>query len=119
MSDAAQMTTPAGDIKKPSTPKSSGQLFLATVATLAYFGVLCLAMFKPIPQENHDIVITMLSVAGSILMGTWAYYFGSSIGSRAKEEALSAAIKNQPGNGPHEEKTTATAQVNVTTSPGA
>lgn len=114
MTDAAP-DAPASDIKKPS---KTGQLFLASLATVAYFGVLCLAMFQPIPDKNHDIVITMLSVAGSVLMGTWAYYFGSSIGSRMKDEALSKTPQSLSPIEPGEEKNKATANVTIQTAGG-
>lgn len=74
--------------KKKNQPKPSGQLFLAIIVTVCYFGVLVLAMFQPIPDKNHDIVITMLTVSGAVLTATWAFYFGSSISSQRKDNTI-------------------------------
>lgn len=52
------------------------------------------AMFtRAIPEQNKSAADILVGVLGGGVASVWSYYFGSSIGSKAKTEALSKAIE--------------------------
>lgn len=75
---------------------ASGQLLLGLVIVVGFFFTLYEMLNHPIPEENHDIVITMLSVLGAGLMAVLGFYFATSFGAQKKDEALTDTIKNPP-----------------------
>jgi hypothetical protein len=67
---------------------------LAVLVTLGFFGILLYLMVTPTDTSNTPLMI-MLGSLGTAWTGIIAFYFGSSAGSRAKDQMLfeSAPIK--------------------------
>lgn len=73
-----------------STPRV---LAYATVA--GFFGMVYYMLNWPIPAENRDLITTVMGFVAGFVGGVMTYYFGSSAGSKAKTEAISAALKSK------------------------
>lgn len=75
------------------------RFLLAMVVTISFVGVLAALLLVP-PQSTDEgirnILNIMLGVLGAALGQVISYYFGSSSGSRAKDEALVAAATGFP-----------------------
>lgn len=65
---------------------------LAVANAVAFFALLFLMMKRPIPEANRDAINILLGVLGGSLGTVMTYYFGSSHGSRAKDEVLGRAV---------------------------
>lgn len=62
---------------------------LAGLITLGYFGALFYMLRNGLPQHGgSEAMLVMLGTLGTAWGGVVAYYFGSSAGSKAKDEAL-------------------------------
>ncbi len=69
---------------KDWTPK-----VLAALITLGYFGALFYMLRNGLPQHGgSEAMLVMLGTLGTAWGGVVAYYFGSSAGSRAKDELM-------------------------------
>jgi hypothetical protein len=64
---------------------------IAAVVLLAFVMALVLVLNHQIPPGMHDVAITMLGTLGAMVMTVVTYYFGSSRGSRQKDELLGQA----------------------------
>lgn len=63
---------------------------LAGLITAGYFGVLFYMLRNGLPQHGgSEAMLVMLGTLGTAWGGVVAYYFGSSAGSKAKDEAMS------------------------------
>jgi hypothetical protein len=62
--------------------------FLAYATFAGFFAVLLVLAFIDIPNANTQAVIYLLGSLQTILAGVVAYYFGSSEGSRNKEQII-------------------------------
>lgn len=82
--------------KKEGKDCASGQLALGLVIVVGFFFTLHEMLSHPIPQENHDIVITMLSVLGAGLMGVIGFYFATNYQAQKKDETINDVVKNLP-----------------------
>ena len=60
---------------------------LSILVTLGFFGILVYLMVRPADTANTPLMI-MLGSLGTAWTGIIAFYFGSSAGSRAKDEML-------------------------------
>lgn len=66
----------------------------AAVAVLAFLGLLFAVVFKKVPQENTHLVDIMIGALGTIVTNIFGYWFGSSLGSARKTDALAdVAVK--------------------------
>jgi hypothetical protein len=65
---------------------------LSLLVTIGFFGILLYLMVKPADTSNSPLMI-MLGSLGTAWTGIIAFYFGSSAGSRAKDEML---FQSQP-----------------------
>jgi hypothetical protein len=61
---------------------------LAMTVTTAFFGMLLLLAFRPVPSANKDLVNVILGVLGVAWIIIIGYYFGMSVGSMRKAERL-------------------------------
>lgn len=74
---------------KDLTPK-----LLAASVTVGYFGVLFYMLTHGLPTTGgSEAMLVMLGTLGTAWGGIMAYYFGSSAGSKAKDEAMRRNIK--------------------------
>ena len=67
-----------------NTPK-----VLAYVITFGFFGMLILNSINYLPAENESVMNIMIGSLGTAWVSIVNYYFGSSLGSRNKNEFLS------------------------------
>jgi len=74
---------------KDITPK-----VLAAIITLGYFGVLFWMLNHGLPNNGgSEAMLVMLGTLGTAWGGVVAYYFGSSAGSRDKNDTISKMMK--------------------------
>ena len=66
---------------------------LALLVTAGFFGMLGIMAFRDLPIPNKDMLNVMLGSLGAAWVAVVSYYFGSSAGSRAKDDALANAVK--------------------------
>lgn len=67
---------------------------LAGFITIGYFGALFYMLRNGLPQHGgSEAMLVMLGTLGTAWGGVVAYYFGSSAGSKAKDEALKEATR--------------------------
>ena len=77
------------EIVKDNTPK-----ILAYLLTLGFFGTLSFMMLGQIPATGHDVLLIMVGSLGTAWTGMIAYYYGSSAGSKSKDEAIHKVLTN-------------------------
>lgn len=77
----------------PTKPSCSAQTFIAFLLILGFYGALYLFMTHPMPDKGSEAIMTMLGVLGAAMTGVVGYYFGSSIGSRNKENMIESMTK--------------------------
>lgn len=63
---------------------------LAFVVTLGFFGVLAWLLIHGVPTGDSQFLMILIGSLGTTWSGIVAYYFGSSAGSKAKTDALTA-----------------------------
>lgn len=85
--------------KKDGKECASGQLLLGLVVVVGFFTALHEMLKHPIPPENHDIVITMLSVLGAGLMAVLGFYFATNYAAQKKDDTINDVVKNMPPTG--------------------
>jgi|SRR6185437_3667247 len=74
--------------------KCSGQMALALVIVVGFFAALFYLMSHEIPAGNRDLVNIVLGVlTGTGFGSVVGYYFGSSLGSRNKEQTITSTIQ--------------------------
>jgi membrane-bound ClpP family serine protease len=63
---------------------------LAIVITLGFFGILIWMLLNGMPQTGTEALLMMLGALGTAWTGVVNFYYGSSAGSKAKTDALTA-----------------------------
>lgn len=63
---------------------------LAIVITLGFFGILVWMLVQGMPQTGTEALLMMLGALGTAWTGVVNFYYGSSAGSKAKTDALTA-----------------------------
>tara|TARA_R110000868_G_scaffold42836_2_gene144499 strand:+ start:1202 stop:1723 length:522 start_codon:yes stop_codon:yes gene_type:complete len=66
---------------------------LAVVITLGFFGILIWMLLKGMPQTGTEALLMMLGALGTAWTGVVNFYYGSSAGSKAKNDILAAKDK--------------------------
>ena len=65
---------------------------LAMVLTISLIVLIGLLFFKAIPEGNGELIFTAFGVLATGATGSWAFYFGSSQGSKDKDATIAEAI---------------------------
>jgi hypothetical protein len=66
---------------------------LAVVITIGFFGILVWMLLNGMPKNGTEALLMMLGALGTAWTGVMNFYFGSSAGSKAKNDLLSAKDK--------------------------
>lgn len=67
---------------------------LALLVTIGFFGMLGVMAFHDLPVANRDMLNIMLGSLGAAWVAVVSYYFGSSAGSRAKDNSIAALARS-------------------------
>lgn len=62
---------------------------LAYILTVGVFCALAYLFIMPVPQDNKELIVAIISSMTTVWVAAMAYYHGSSLGSRNKENMLS------------------------------
>ena len=66
---------------------------LAIVITVGFFGILVWMLVMGMPQTGTEALLMMLGALGTAWTGVVNFYYGSSAGSKAKNDLLAAKDK--------------------------
>lgn len=62
------------------------QMFVGILIMLSFFAGLVIIGFKAIPEGNEHIMINALGILEGLVLSVAGYYYGSSLGSRIKDQ---------------------------------
>ena len=65
---------------------------LAVGVTLGFFGIIAYILTFGLPATGGEALLMLIGTLGSAWTGVMAFYFGSSAGSKAKTDALTASL---------------------------
>lgn len=74
--------------KREMTVKDRMPMILAVSVNVAFFAVVGALIFRTVPNESRDILLTLVGVLAASWKDTYGYYFGSSAGSARKDEII-------------------------------
>ncbi len=102
--------------------KGSAQIFLAILVSCGFFGCIFYMLGWGFPPENKDALNSLMGVLTTIFTLQQNYFFGSSSGSRSKDDTLNEIANKvappQPVNIPNAETVTvATESGNINVNP--
>jgi hypothetical protein len=78
--------------KREEVVKDHTPTVLAYLLTVGFFGTLSFMMLGEIPATGHDVLLIMIGSLGTAWTGMIAYYYGSSAGSKAKDDVIGKAL---------------------------
>lgn len=92
------MSDPTGRV--PTVTVSSQQFVLAVLVLSLMASVVGILAFVEIPKENQTVFNVVVGAIGGFVAGALAFYFPSSVGARAKDEAISKLTDQLPAKPP-------------------
>lgn len=69
---------------------------LAGLILVGFFGLLGLLVFRPTPVDNSNLLNISVGALISAFTGVVGYFFGSSLGSKEKNQILADKTPNKP-----------------------
>jgi hypothetical protein len=69
--------------------KDIAMYILGGIITVCFFAVLALLVFKPMPQENKDVLYLVIGALIGFEGSVVTYFYGSSAGSSKKDDTIS------------------------------
>ena len=69
-------------------PKDLAMYILGALLTICFFVVLAFLIFKPMPQENKDVIYLAIGALIGFLGTVVTYFYGSSAGSAEKTDIM-------------------------------
>lgn len=79
--------------KREVETKDKTPMILAGVVCFGFFGTLIGLMLYGLPPKGQDALLIMLGALGSAFTAIVSYYFGSSSGSRQKDQIIDQMVK--------------------------
>lgn len=77
--------------------KEVGFKHVIGAAMVLFFGVVIYSLaFRKIPEENREVFVHMLGILEGVIVTIITYYYGSSSGSKSKEETINDELKKEP-----------------------
>ena len=61
-------------------------ILVGLIIMLSFVGCLSFVVYKPIPEGNEHIIINAIGILEGLVLSVSGYYFGSSLGSRIKNQ---------------------------------
>jgi hypothetical protein len=96
----APTSPPAPAVASPSAKQTTwtenAPFALMMVITFGLFASIAMLMFRVVPPENHDILISVTSSIATVWIAGGAYFFGSNAMSKVKDTALATAVAAMP-----------------------
>ena len=93
--------------KPPAISTSTQQFILAILVVLMAGGMLTLLFFINIPKDNEQLLTLALGIVLGVLGTIASFYWPSSVGSKAKDDAINA-LASQVASAPPTTTTTTT-----------
>lgn len=79
-----------GDRRRVEPLRYNPQFLLAIILTLGVLGMWAALIHFDIPQNNHDIILGLLSSVTTAWIGAMTFFFGSNNASKAKDASIAA-----------------------------
>jgi hypothetical protein len=76
------------EITKATGKRDINQYALAWVIVIGFFSLVCILIFKPLPQDSSGVVFMLFGALSAGFGSVIGYFFGSSKGSKEKTELL-------------------------------
>lgn len=61
-------------------------ILVGLIIMLSFVGCLSFVVYKPIPEGNEHIIINAIGILEGLVLSVAGYYYGSSLGSRIKDQ---------------------------------
>jgi lipopolysaccharide export LptBFGC system permease protein LptF len=75
--------------------KDYAMYILGTLITLCFFFILALLVFRPVPEENNNVLYLIIGALIGYMGSIVTYFFGSSAGSAEKSEIISKIAESK------------------------
>jgi len=74
------------DERRSDSQPPDGAYFLAVLYTLGYLGMMAALMFFNIPENNRELMLTLVGIMSAAQLGIIKYYYDGSKGAKAYEQ---------------------------------